>query len=182
MSTTNTLYPLSIRLLHWLMAIAILGLIASGWYMAQLPDEAPNKYDLYPLHKSFGALVLILFPLRLWQRLRKSIPALPAMLAAWEVRAAHLGHIALYLLMLAAPLSGYVMSSSYEGSHGIDFFGLTLPRLAPINDTVFSVSHLLHEWLPWVLLAVVVAHVAGVIKHRWLDAPGVDVLPRMVRG
>lgn len=182
MSTSPSLYPLSIRLLHWAMAIAILGLIASGWYMAQLPDEAPNKYDLYPLHKSFGVLVLILFPLRLWQRLRKTMPDLPALLQSWEVRAAHAGHVALYVLMLAVPVSGYVMSGSYEGGHGIGFFGLVLPRIVPTDDTLFALSHVVHEWLPWVLLAVVVLHVAGVVKHRWFDAEGVDVLPRMLRG
>ena len=90
--------------------------------------------------------------------------------------------LALYVLMLAVPLSGYVMSSSFEGSHGIDFFAWTLPRLAPINERVFEISHALHGWLPWLLLAVVVLHVAGAFKHRWLDGPGADVLPRMLRG
>ena len=174
-------YPLAIRLLHWFMALCILGLIASGWYMTELDTEASNKYDLYPLHKSFGVLMLIALGLRITIRLQVSAPPLPKMLKAWEARAAHVGHIALYLLMLAVPVSGYVMSGSYKDGHGIDFFGLMLPRLVPAGDRLFAISHTAHGLLPWVLLGVIVLHIAGALKHRWFDKPGADVLPRILR-
>ena len=180
MSEQLTRYPLAIRVLHWFMALSIFGLIASGWYMADLPDDAANKYALYPLHKSFGVLMIITFAARLVVRLRRGIPALPAVLKQWELKAAHAGHLGLYVLMLAVPVSGYVMSGSYEGSHGIDFFGLTLPRIVPTNDSLFSAAHWLHGVLPWVLLALVIVHVAGALKHRWFDEQDADVLPRML--
>lgn len=182
MSEQSARYPLAIRLLHWFMAVSILGLIATGWYMAELPDDAANKYALYPLHKSFGVLMIIAFVARLAVRLRQGIPALPAVLKQWEIRSAHTGHFALYVLMLAVPVSGYVMSGSYEGTLGIDFFGLMLPRIVPVSDSLFGVAHWLHGTLPWVLLALVIVHVAGALKHRWFDGQGADVLPRMLGG
>lgn len=176
---TSQKYPRLIRLLHWLMAIAIFGMIASGWYMAALEASAPNKYSLYPLHKSFGVLVLFLVVLRVVLRLRASLPALPAMLQDWEKRAAHLGHGLLYLLMIAVPASGYVMSGSYAEGHGIDFFGVLLPDLVPKSKSLFEIAHSLHAVLPYLMLALVMVHVAGALKHRWLDRPEVDVLPRI---
>lgn len=117
MNTEQQHYHASLRILHWAMAVGIVGLIASGWYMEGLDDAAPGKYELYDIHKSFGVLVLLAFPLRLLARLVRPAPNLPRALSAWEHRAAHVGHAALYVLMVAAPLSGYVMSTS--GGHGV---------------------------------------------------------------
>ncbi len=173
-------YPVSMRILHWLMALAIFGLIGSGWYMAGLPDEAANKYDLYPLHKSFGALIIMLFALRLALRLSSQIPELPLALANWEVKLSHLTHGLIYGLMLAVPVSGYVMSGAYEHGHGIDFFWTKLPDLVPKNETLFQAAHAAHDVLPYLLLGVLSLHIAGAIKHRWFDPAGADVLPRML--
>lgn len=173
-------YPVSIRILHWAMALTILGLIASGYYMADLPDDAPNKYDLYPLHKSFGVTVILLFFVRLVIRLKSSIPDLPKELAAWEVKASHAAHLALYVLMLAVPVSGYIMSGSYEFSSGIDFFGAKLPNIVPKDKELSGLFHSIHSYLPYLLLGIVVVHVAGALKHRYLDDEGSDVLNRML--
>jgi len=181
--TTNR-YPLTIRSLHWLMAIGILGMIASGWYMAELPAEAANKYNLYPLHKSFGVLVILTFSLRLLFRVHAQhqarIPAAPEVLKTWEKLASHTAHIGLYLLMALVPLSGYVMSGAFEYGHGIDFFWTTLPDLVAKDKTLFDIAKSLHGPLAYGLTALVGLHIAAVIKHRFFDQPQADVLPRML--
>jgi len=181
-----THYPLSIRLLHWLMAIGIIGMIISGWYMAGLASDAANKYDLYPLHKSFGVLIILALSARLALRLsaqRKArIPVAPSVLKTWEKQASHSAHIGLYVLMAAVPVSGYVMSGAFEFGHGIDFFWTTLPDLVPKDKSLFDSAKFLHGPMAYGLTALVVIHVAAVIKHRAFDTQAADVLPRMLRG
>ncbi len=174
-------YPLVLRTLHWSMALTILGMIWAGWTMVSLDDHAPAKFAVfYPWHKSFGMLILLLLFIRLTTRLRTSTPPLPEGLAPWEARAAKIGHIALYVLMLLVPLMGYSMSSSFTQSDGVFFFGVNLPELLPKNDARFAVFQTLHRYLAYTLLTLVVLHVAGALKHRFLDKDRAnDVLSRM---
>ena len=175
-------YPKSIRLLHWVMAAIILGQILAGWTMTSMGDEVPAKYEtFYPWHKSFGLLVLILVAARLATRLRSTIPPLPVGLAAWEAKAAEVGHFALYALMIIVPCMGYAMSSSFTQSDGVTLFGIPVPELLPKNDARFEVFRALHRWLAYTLLGLVAIHVLGVLKHRFMDRNrDNDVLPRMI--
>jgi cytochrome b561 len=174
-------YPVSLRILHWSMAAIILGMIWAGWTMVSLNDRVPAKFEVfYPWHKSFGMLILLLVMVRLARRSRASIPPLPQGLAAWEARAAKLGHTALYVLMIVVPCMGYAMSSSFTQSDGVFFFGINLPELLPKNDARFAVFQALHRYLAYTLLGLVALHVAGVLKHRFLDRDrNNDVLSRM---
>ena len=175
--TDSQKYPVLIRLLHWLMAICILGLIASGWYMAGLDQNAPNKHDLYPWHKSFGVLMLIAIVLRVVVRLISSIPTLPQSLPGYEKKLAHLAHGLLYLLMFLVPVSGYLMSAM--GGHDIFLFQIQMPDLAD-NKELAGIMHEIHEVAPYVLLGVIVLHVLGALKHRFMGPPEHDVLKRML--
>ena len=177
-------YPLAMRSLHWLMAIGIIGMIASGWYMAGLDAAATNKYDLYPLHKSFGVLVILAFVVRLIVRLlaarQNRVPTASSALRQWEKHSSHAAHIGLYLLMATVPVSGYVMSGAFEFGHGIDFFWTSLPDLVPKDKGLFDAAKWLHGPLAYGLSALVGLHIAAVIKHRFFDQPQADVLPRML--
>jgi len=177
-------YPLAMRSLHWLMAMGIIGMIVSGWYMAGLDAAMANKYDLYPLHKSFGVLVIVAFAVRLICRIaavrQDRVPAAPSVLRQWEKLSSHAAHMGLYLLMAAVPVSGYVMSGAFEFGHGIDFFWTTLPDLVAKDKTLFDGAKWLHGPLAYGLSALVGLHIAAVIKHRFFDQPQADVLPRML--
>ncbi len=176
---TPVKYPVALRLLHWVMALIILGMIAVGWYMAGLPKEAPNKLFFYPWHKSFGVLILLLVMVRLAIRLRSQVPELPVALAAWEKRLAWFSHRLFYVLMILVPLAGYTMSCA--GGHPVNFFGTELPALVPENEPLAEFAHMAHAVLAFTLLGVMVLHVAGTIKHRWVDRdPSKDVLSRML--
>ena len=171
-------YSLVQRVLHWLMAILILGLIAVGWYMEGLERGVPNRGELYGLHKSFGMLVLFLVMFRIVVRWRKGAPPLPETLSASVHRAAHIAHYILYGFMVAIPLSGYFMSSF--GGYSVKFFGIQLPSVVPENKDIGRFFHEAHGILAYILLAIITLHVAGAIKHRWFDKKENDVLQRML--
>lgn len=174
-------YPITLRMLHWSMAAIILGMIWAGWTMVSMDDRVPGKFAVfYPWHKSFGMLILLLVLVRLATRLRASIPPLPAGLPPWEVRGAKITHAALYILMILVPCMGYAMSSSYTQSDGVFFFGVNLPELLPKNDSRFAAFQALHRYLAYTLLGLVVLHVTGALKHRFLEKDRHnDVLSRM---
>jgi cytochrome b561 len=175
-------YPLPMRLLHWIMAAVILGMVWAGWTMVSMDDHVPAKFDVfYPWHKSFGMLVLILVSTRLVLRARASIPKLPEGLPPWNARMARTANVLLYVLMIAVPCMGYSLSSSYTQSDGVFFFGVNLPELLPKNDARYEVFRVLHRWLAYTLLGVVIIHAAGALKHRFLDRNRAnDVLSRML--
>ena len=175
-------YPLTIRILHWTMALIILGMIGAGWLMVEMDEHIPAKFDiLYPYHKSFGMLILFLVLVRLVTRLRASTPPLPKGLAAWEGKAAKVAHVGLYTLMVVVPCMGYAMSSSYTQSDGVFFFGVNLPELLPKNDARFEVFQALHKYLAFTLLGLIVLHVLGALKHRFFEKDREnDVLSRMI--
>src|SRR5579859_6916512 len=150
-------YPVPMRILHWTMALIIVGMIWAGWTMVSLDDHVPAKFEVfYPWHKSFGMLILLLVLVRLATRLRSTIPSLPAGLSSWEARAAKAAHIALYTLMMVVPCMGYAMSSSFTQSDGVFFFGINLPELLPKNEARFDVFHALHRYLAYTLLGLVI--------------------------
>jgi len=168
-------YPTSMKWFHWMMGIAIIGLLAVGLYMEGLPKEDPNKWPLYDLHKAIGVCVLLLFLPRVLNRLRSAVPALPESIKPLEQKASHLGHLALYGLMLAMPVSGVVMSQS--GGYPINVFGWVLPVMIDKNPALFELAKEAHELIGNALIVVVSIHVLAVIKHRVIEKT--NLLERM---
>lgn len=175
-------YPAPMRVLHWTRAALLIGLIALGWAMTTLPEGTLDRYgSLYPLHKEFGVLAFIVATVAILVRTRSRKPDHPAGLKPWEDRLSTIVHHAMLALTVIVPLMGYSMSSTFTQSDGVPFFGLRVPELLPKDDRAFAWFALLHEWLAYTLLALVVLHVAGVIKHRVFDKDKeADVLPRML--
>jgi cytochrome b561 len=170
------------RILHWIMAILILGMIGLGWYMTPYDESRePLVSKLYFLHKSFGIVIFILACVRLGIRKGSTIPALPETLPKFDRTLAHWTHVILYVLIFVMPILGYTLSSSYVDSDGVHFFFVDLPELIPKSNVVFKVSDLLHKVFGYTLLAIILLHICGALKHRFFDAnKGNDVLPRML--
>lgn len=171
---------MAVRLMHWIMAGLIITNITLAWLMTPFGEEKPYRDLFYFLHKSFGVTLLALIVIRIVVRLRATILPLPTGLPGREVVAAKAVHKILYALLLAMPVLGYVQSSTYEFSDGVHFFGLLVPELIPDNDTLFKITNTLHRVLGYTLLAFVVLHVGGALKHRFFDKPENDVLSRML--
>lgn len=159
---------------HWLMALLIIGLLAVGLYMTGLPIGI-QKLKLYSWHKAFAILVLTLAILRIIWRLSNKTPMLA--IPKLELIAARLAHLALYALMLAMPLSGWIMSSA--AGLAPSFFGLfTLPSLVAPNDELRQLFALIHQWLAYGLIAIIAVHTLAALKHHFIDKD--DILRRMI--
>ncbi|MEO8298833.1 MAG: cytochrome b/b6 domain-containing protein [Burkholderiales bacterium] len=177
-------YSAAMRITHWLRALVVLGALGVGLVMVNLlPDEMPLKFEtLYPNHKQFGLLALLLTLLQLVLRATSRVPAPSTALAPWEHRLSLITHRALLVLLILVPLMGYSMSSTFTQSDGVPFFFFGMvPELLPKNDAWFEVFQMVHRWLAYTLLGLLLLHIGGALKHRFIDRqPGADVLRRML--
>ncbi len=163
METASEKYAPLLRVLHWLMALMIIGLLVVGLIMSDMPRTDPWHDTLYGLHKSFGFTVLVLAVVRVMARVRLGAPVLPAAIPALERLMAHLGHKALYIFMFVIPISGIVMSNSY--GFAVSWFGLELPRIVGIDKARGHLAGEAHELLAYVLMGLLALHVLGALKH-----------------
>ena len=162
--------------LHWLLAVMILANLAFGLYVVGLP-LSPAKLRYFSWHKWLGVTIFVLSAARLLWRLTHAAPALPAAMPAWQQRAAHASHALLYVLFLAAPLTGWLFSSA-NGFQTVYLGILPIPDLLPKNKEVAEVLKLAHHWVNYLLAALVAVHIAAALKHHFVD--GDDVLIRML--
>lgn len=166
------------KLLHWLMAIMIVALWVVGTIMTDMP-KGPDKFALYGNHKAVGFLVLVLAVIRVVWRHRAPAPPLPESMPAPQRVTARIAHILLYVLMLAMPISGMVMSGA--GGHPIDLFGLaTLMPPVPESEALAGLAHQAHGALAWLLAVVVALHFLAALRHHFIAKN--DVLRRMLPG
>lgn len=168
-------YTATAKALHWLMALLLLALFVCGAYMSDL-QLSPQKLQLYSWHKWAGISALLLVLLRLLWRLFHAAPALPASMPLWLQKLSALAHAALYLLMLAIPLSGWLMSSA-KGFPVVWFGVLRLPDLVAKNEGLGEILKEVHEGLNIALLVLVIGHALAALKHHFIDRD--DVLLRM---
>lgn len=157
-------------LLHWAIALLIASLLGLGWYMMAIEDD-PGSQWYFDLHKSLGLLVLGLVVLRILWRLTHRPAPLPAQLPRWQVRLSQLTQGALYLAMLAMPVLG-LLGASYS-KQGLAFFGLAVPAWAIPNHDTAEQFFDLHGTLAWVLVALIVVHAVGGLKHLLVNKDGV---------
>ncbi len=157
--------------LHWAIAILILCQIAGGFYMHNLPNTSPLKFDLYQLHKSFGLSILVLSLVRLGWRLGHRPPALPSAMAAWEKLAARAAHWGFYVLMIAAPLVGWAIVSVSPTDIPTKYFGfIPIPHL-PLarGESAEEFFEEVHELLAYGILGLLALHVGAALKHRFFN-------------
>ncbi|WP_457420362.1 cytochrome b [Roseateles sp. P5_E7] len=173
MSTATRYTPVAV-VLHWLMALAIIGSFCVGLYMADLPFSL-TRLKLYNWHKWAGVTILALAAVRLLWRLTHRPPAdLP--MPAWQAFAAHATHNLLYVAFFAVPLLGWAYSSA--AGFPIVWFGvLPLPDFVPKDKALADTLKELHKFAAYGLALLVLAHVAGALKHRFIDRDG--LLARM---
>lgn len=159
-----TRYTAPAILLHWLMAAGLAGVFALGVYMHELPFS-PAKLQWYAWHKWAGVSLFLLALLRLAWRLGHRPPPLPDTLPAWQARLAGGVHLALYGLMLAIPLSGWLMSSA-KGVSTVWFGILPLPDLVARDPILGDRLLVLHQGLNFSLLGLVLLHAGAALWHH----------------
>lgn len=159
-------------ILHWVMAIAFFMMLGSGIVMTYGDFDPSTKFQLYQWHKSGGVILLLAFFLRYGWRIFTKIPSLPQNFARWEIKAAKIGHWGTYALMLALPLSGWVMvSASVYGLPTIVFNLFEWPHIQGVqgNETVENYAKTAHFILAMLFAAMIAIHIAAVVKHAVKD-------------
>lgn len=156
------------RLLHWIIAILILVLIPMGIFTSIIPENTEYRNAYYIVHKTLGVLVFFLLLFRLvWNQISKR-PELEESLTPRERKLAHGAHITLYFMMIALPLTGFLMTSFH--GYSTYFFLWELPPLWAQNDVYVVVFGMLHKYLlPYLLYIVLGAHILGALKHQFID-------------
>jgi cytochrome b561 len=150
------------RALHWLMAICILAMLFIG--VAMVRTIAPDYVTLITVHKTLGIAILVLALLRLAVRLRSGAPALPADLPVPMKLAAHLSHLAFYILMIVMPLIGWAMVSA-AGYPIVLAGGIHLPPIVSPSRELHAILWTLHSYLAFAFFALVLVHIAAALYH-----------------
>lgn len=174
-------------ILHWLIALCVIGLIAAGIWMSDAikdPKTQGLAFVVYQWHKSLGLTVLVLSVARLIWRLMHPAPALPASLTPFERRAAHATHVAFYVLMIGLPLLGWALVSSSPLGIPTIVFGLFewphIGWLAGLDDKkpVEDALKYAHGTAGYVMAGLILLHVGAALKHQFIDRD--TVLSRML--
>jgi cytochrome b561 len=160
---------------HWTMALLILGNGAFAFWMDGLKPSL-NKINMFALHKSIGLTVLALFLLRvLWRFLDRRPPHSAG--PRWQIVAMHGVHALLYLLIVALPLTGWAFNSAH--GYPLQYFRqFNLPALIGHDEGLANILIVVHEYLFWFLLLLLVPHIGGALKHHIVDRD--DTLRRML--
>jgi cytochrome b561 len=154
--------------LHWGMALLLIALTALGLYMVALPDAGfdTRKITLILYHKEIGMTVLLLVVPRLAWRITQVLPLLAAHLPEWQQVAARFVHLCFYALMVALPLTGWLMSSA--AGIPVRFLELfTLPDLIGRDDLWFQRLIAIHQVLAWALIVLFVVHAGAALRHHF---------------
>jgi cytochrome b561 len=162
--------------LHWIIALLIFTAFPLGVYMHDLP-LSPDKLRLYSWHKWLGVSIFLLAMLRVFWRGTHRPPPLPATMQPWERFAAEAVHYSLYVLILAIPLSGWLMSSA-KGVQTVWFGVLPLPDLLAKDKALGDALKLMHVVLNFTMFGLVIAHIGAALKHHFIEHD--DILARML--
>jgi cytochrome b561 len=153
--------------LHWLLAVLILGQIAFGWYLQEIPRGTPGRTIYVNLHKSTGLTIGLFILFRLYWRLTHSAPPLPMWMPAWERAAARASHFALYACMLIMPLTGYIASNFSK--FGVNYFNaVLLPPWGVDDKRIYAAFNTAHDVTSYVFVTLIAVHILAALRHLLL--------------
>ncbi|MRT27083.1 cytochrome b [Enterobacteriaceae bacterium RIT697] len=168
MKQNNRFHP-ALRVIHWLMAAAIMAMLFIGVAMVSTVSSLHGL--LVAIHKPLGLMILVLVIVRLWLRFTTATPALPPTLPGWQKALAHLSHWALYAMMLAQPLLGWAMLSA--AGYPVTLGHLVLPPIIPLSNDAWALLRTLHSWVALALFVTVLLHLAAALFHALILRDGV---------
>ena len=176
-NTTNT-YGIVAKTFHWVLFLMLSFSIVAGNFLADMPKGA-EKLQAAGMHKSFGAVLLMLILARFLWRLMNDKPELPVDTSATQAMMAKGMHWLLYILMFTQPLSGMLMSQA--AGIPVSFFGLfefpVFLEKAPEMAKFFRGMH----GTVWILLVLaVLGHVGAALHHHFIKKD--KVLKQMTVG
>lgn len=157
-------YSAANQLFHWVTVALMLAVLPLGWIAVAIPEDTKEFYFWLDAHKLAGLTILAVTVVRIGWRFVDRPPPPPAGMSAANRIAAHAVAGALMLLMVAMPLSGYVWTTGH--GYDVDPFGwFRMPRLFFNDKPVGDAAKIVHTWGRWLVYALIVLHLAGVIWH-----------------
>jgi len=167
------------RLLHWVLGFAILGMLAFGWWMNHIPAR-PDRFFYRSIHADIGYVVLLLTVLRVIWRGFNPTPALPSDMPRWQRIAAHISHGAIYVAIILVTMLGWAHSGARTPDYS-SWFGLFhVPQITSPDKAAADAYEERHIFFAYVLLALIVIHLAGAAWHHFIKRDSVTA--RMIDG
>ncbi len=164
-------YGIMAQAFHWLVAVLVLAQFGIGLYAANLPVSLARLQWLSH-HKSLGLGILALVLLRLAWRAANPPPALPVVMPLWERRVAAANHRLLYVLLVFAPLAGWLYASAAGLS--VNWFGLfQVPDLVPKDRELAEFLKALHIGLVALMALLLAPHIGGALRHAFVRRDGI---------
>jgi len=154
---------------HWITVALVLTQAYLGFTFA-LSDEGPARDAVFVWHKSVGVVILLLTLVRLAYRLKNPPPPFPPELPAWERYAATWNHWLFYTLLIAMPIVGFVAVSGFANGPTTPLVGgIQVPVIPGISKDTGEMAGEIHELAAWLLVALILIHVAAALKHQFVD-------------
>ena len=170
-------YSAGSKFFHWLIAIIVISMLSISFFL----DDLPKLYQslAFMIHKSFGLTVLFLMLVRLLWIQYHGKPKLPKTVAVWQKVLSRIVQYSLYVLLIAMALCGWIMSVAAERTPSL--FGLfNMPLPIEPNEALATWMDEAHKTIAWILIVIIGLHIAGAIKHHFIDKD--NVLKRMLPG
>lgn len=164
-------YTKTAQWIHWIMAIIFIGAWLIGFYSGNFLSyevDGSFKGTVITLHKNIATVIIFLVILRIFWRYTHPVPQLPNSMSAMMKVMAHLGHLVLYLLLLALPITGCLYSWS-AGHPAPVLYLFEIPRLVQDNPELLAIVKPIHVYLSWFAGFVIVGHVLMALKHHFID-------------
>ena len=167
--------------LHWLLAVSIFFLFISSWWMMGLPLPSRElQFRAFPfqLHKNIGITLVIVVFMLLYVRLRhRPAPPDSTDMTPWMNVTAIAAHVAVYVLILAVCVTGY-LSSAHTRWDTVYWWTIEFPRIAAPSEELNEFWGEIHIWVAWALLGIIAVHVSGAIYHAFRND---GIVRRMMR-
>ncbi|MEB3752902.1 cytochrome b [Acinetobacter sp. MD2(2019)] len=174
-------YTRTAQALHWLMAIIFITAWAIGFYSGNFLNYTADgefKGDVITLHKNIATTIIFLVVIRIFWRYTHPAPALPDSMSPQMKVFAHIGHLILYVLLVALPISGCLFSWT-AGHPAPVLYLFNIPTLVQPNPKLLAFFEPLHVYLSWFAGLLVVGHIAAALKHHFVDKD--NILQSMTR-
>ena len=164
-NTANRYGSFSIGI-HWLMLLLVVALYASIELRELYPKGSDLREAFKTWHFMLGMLVFVLVWPRLAARLSAPTPLIRPEPANWQQLSSKLLHLALYALMIAMPISGWLLLSA--SGKPIPFFGLQLPALIGENKDLAKLIKEIHETAGTAGYFLIGLHAVAALYHHFI--------------
>jgi len=165
---TSSNFGLISILLHWSMAVLIIGLFFLGQFMVDLDYYDPWYHSATNWHKSIGLCLFSLLVFRIIWKVTQITPTPFANYKLWELKIAKFVHWSFYVLLLFCCISGYFIATAKGVA--IDLFGfMNIPAVTSLTGAQAEIAEQIHETSTWLLVVFFVLHIGAALKHHFVD-------------